>query len=68
MKIINGIFLFCFIALLVWMFKSENHCSQEQLRAVCISYNRFTGEWSVPVEEFYSQKTENLPKNPNINK
>lgn len=45
------------ILIVVWMFRNENTCGFDKYNTICVSYNRITGQWNIPVNEHYSYTT-----------
>lgn len=49
--------LVIFILLLFYFFRNEISCNFNKYHTVCISYNRITGTFSIPIDEHYSFRT-----------
>ena len=34
-----------------WWFRFDTHCSGSNANYACVSYDRFTGQWILPIKE-----------------
>jgi len=44
------IFLAIFLIIFAWCFRYDTHCGGNY-GVACVSYDRFTGKWIIPVKE-----------------
>ena len=44
---------------LILFFRNENTCSFDKYSTICVSYNRITGQWNIPVDERYTLTSTN---------